>query len=254
MNERLPNVPLVKQAFVPVQDAGVVVYQADVGTAAAAPLIVSHTRVVPAIRWPQPVVRPAGWQSSPPGMPPWNMLIGRMNDCRSPVQLPLLLAQVAPGAVQLKIQRLRPPLLLPCQTRRLPTSSPSLVPPRVPEPLKVRFALLILENGIKFPAMPQTTAVTTTLALAPPAVTCDGMSAFTAARMLVAAVFAVVPTETSPGLTRAATQVNVCVPTTNCWPAVPKVDTVIVPCACVHDVPIGSICPEKPSPPKPICH
>jgi hypothetical protein len=51
-----------------------------------------------------------------------------------------------------------------------------------------------------------------------------------------------------------ATQVNVCVPTTNCWPAVPKVDTVIVPCACVHDVPIGSICPEKPSPPNPICH
>src|SRR5439155_25461234 len=147
MNERLPNVPLVRQGFVPVQVVGVVAYQADVGTVAAAPLMVSHTLVVPASRWPQPVVRPGGWQSSPPAMPPWNMLIGRMNDCRSPVQFPLLLVQVAPGAVQLITQRLRPPLLLPCQTRRLPTSSPSLVPPRVPEPLNVRFALLILLNG-----------------------------------------------------------------------------------------------------------
>src|SRR4051812_3852495 len=216
MNERLPNVPLVKQAFVPVHDTGVVAYQAEAGTAAAAPLTVSHTLVVPAIRWPQPVVRLAAWQSSPPGMRPWNMLIGRMNDCRPLVQLPLLLVQVAPGAVQLKIQRLRPPLLLPCQTRRLPTSSPSLVPPRVPEPLKVMFALLTLENGIKFPALPQTTAVTTTLEPAPPAVTCDGMSRFIAVRIIVAAVAEVVPIETSPGLTRVATQVNVCVPTRNC--------------------------------------
>src|SRR5215475_200972 len=151
MNERLPNVPLVRQGFVPVQDAEVVVYQADVGTVAAAPLMVSHTRVVPAIRWPQPVVRPGSWQSSPPGIPPWNIFIGRMNDCRSPVQLPLLDVHVAPEAVQFIVQRLRPPLLLPCHTRRLPTSSPSLVAPRVPVPLKVRFALLRLENGIKFP-------------------------------------------------------------------------------------------------------
>src|SRR5262245_44095098 len=221
MKERLPNVPLVKQGFVPVQDRGVVAYQAEVGTVAAAPLMVSHTRVVPAIRWPQPVVRPAGWQSSPPEIPPWNIFIGRMNDCRSPVQLPLLDVHVAPPAVQLNTQRLRPPLLLPCQTRRLPTSSPSLVPPRVPEPLKVRFALLTFEKRIKFPALPQTTAVTTTLEPAPPAVTCDGMSAFIAVRILVAAVVELVPMETSPGLTRVATQVNVCVPTTNCWPAVP---------------------------------
>src|SRR5258707_7170214 len=120
MNERLPNVPLVMFWVVGL----LVTYHAAAGTVAAAPLMVSHTRVVPAIRWPQPVVSPAGWQSSPPGMPPWNMLIGRMNDCRSPVQLPLLLAQVAPGAVQLITQRLRPPLLLPSHTRRLPTSSP----------------------------------------------------------------------------------------------------------------------------------
>src|SRR5438034_10818972 len=187
-------------------------------------------------------------------MPPWNMLIGKMNDCVSPVHAPLLLVQVAPGAVQLTVQRLRPPLLFPSQTRRLPTSSPSLVPPRVPEPLKVRFALLILENGIRFPAVPQTTAVTRTLEPAPPAVTCDGMSALIAVRMFVAALVELVPTDTSPGLARVATQVNVCVPTTNCWPTVPAADTVIVPCACVHDVPMGSIWPEKPSPPSPICH
>src|SRR5262252_5000109 len=216
MNERLPNVPLVRQGFVPVQDAEVVAYQEAAGTVAAAPLMVSHTRVVPAIRWPQPVVRPAGWQSSPPGMPPWNMFIGRMNDCRSPVQLPLLLVQVAPEAVQLMMQRLRPPLLLPCQTRRLPTSSPSLVPPRVPVPLNVRFALLTLLNGITFPALPQITAVTTTLDPAPPAVTCDGMSVSIAVRIFVAAVVELVPTETSPGLARVVTQANVCVPTMNC--------------------------------------
>src|SRR6266403_633961 len=152
------------------------------------------------------------------------------------------------------MHRLRPPLLFPSQTRRLPTSSPGLVPPKVPEPLNVRFALLILENGIELPTVPQGTAVTTTFEPLPLAVTCDGMSAFIAVRILVAAVFAVVPIETSPGLARVATHVNVCVPTRNCWPTVPKVDTVIVPCACVHDVPIGSICPENPSPPKPNCH
>src|SRR5882724_4874011 len=149
-------------------------------------------------------------------MPPWNMLIGRMNDCVSPVQAPLLLVQVAPGAVQLTVQRLRPPLLFPCQTRRLPTSSPSLVPPRVPEPLNARFKLLTLENGIRFPALPQTTAVTATLEPAPPAVTWDGISAFIAVRMFVAAEVELVPMETSPGFARVATQVNVCVPTRNC--------------------------------------
>jgi hypothetical protein len=79
----------------------------------------------------------------------------------------------------------------------------------VPVPLKVRFALLTFENGIKFPALPQTTAVTTTLDPAPPAVTCDGMSVFIAVRMLVAALVELVPTDTSPGLSRDATQVNV---------------------------------------------
>jgi hypothetical protein len=86
----------------------------------------------------------------------------------------------------------------------------------VPEPLKVRFALLILLNGIKFPALPQITAVTTTLDPAPPAVTCDGISVFIAVRILVAAVAEVVPTETSPALARVVTHVNVWVPTRNC--------------------------------------
>src|SRR5436190_21315836 len=146
------------------------------------------------------------------------MLIGKMNDWTSAVHAPLLLVHAVPGAVQLKMQRPRPPLLLPSQTRRLPTSSPGLVPPRVPEPLKVRLALLTLENGIKFPAVPQTTAVTTTFEPLPPAVTCDGMSVFIAVRILVAAVPEVVPIETSPvpGLPRVCTHVNVCVPTRNC--------------------------------------
>src|ERR1043166_5201369 len=216
MNDRLPSVPLVMFCV-----AGLLVtYQADVGTVAAVPLIVSQTLVVPAIRWPHPVVGPAGPQSSPPGMPPWNMLIGRMNDCRSPVQLPLLLAHAAPAAVQLYTQRLRPPLLLPCHIRRVPTSSPGLVPPRVPVPLNVKFVLLFgrgaLVNGIKFPALPQKTAVTTTLEPLPAAETCDAMSVLIAVRIFAAAVFPLVPIATSPGFTRDVTHVNVCVPTTNC--------------------------------------
>jgi hypothetical protein len=123
----------------------------------------------------------------------------------------------------------------------------------VPDPLNVKFALLILEKGIEFPTLPQTTAVTTTFEPLPPAVTCEGMSALIAVRILVAAELAVVPTETSPVPLRVATQVNVCVPTTNCSPAVPAPDVVAVPCACVHVVPIGSICPENPSPPIPSC-
>ena len=35
-----------------------------VGTSAAAPVIVSHTRLLPAIRWPQPLLGPAGSQTS----------------------------------------------------------------------------------------------------------------------------------------------------------------------------------------------
>ena len=91
-----------------------------------APVMVSQTRVVPAIRLPQPVVAPAGPQSSPPAIPPWKRSNGRMNDCWSPVQLPRLLLHEAPALVQLLVQRLSPPLLLPCQSRRLvpvPTGS-----------------------------------------------------------------------------------------------------------------------------------
>src|SRR6266404_2148736 len=101
MKDRLPSVPLVRQGFVAVQVVLFVECHAEVGTLDAVPLIVSHTRVVPAIRWPQPVVAPAGPQSSPPGMPPRNKLIGKLNACVSPVHDPRLLTQLAPEAVQL---------------------------------------------------------------------------------------------------------------------------------------------------------
>src|SRR5580765_1094535 len=119
MKERFPSVPL--QRLGPKGEPGglSVMYQLLLFVA---PLIVSQTRVVPAIKWPQPVVGPAGPQSSPPGMPPWNILIGRMNDCKSPLHPPVLLVHEAPELVQLLVQRLRPPLLLPCQKRRLPGS------------------------------------------------------------------------------------------------------------------------------------
>src|ERR1044071_1944828 len=96
MNERFPSVPFVMFCVVGL----FVTYQADDGTVASAPRIVSQTRVVPAIKWPHPVVGPAAPQSSPPGMPPWNMLMGRMNDCRSPPQPPLALDHGAPGCEQ----------------------------------------------------------------------------------------------------------------------------------------------------------
>src|SRR5262249_46047136 len=92
-----------------------------------APMMVSQTRVVPTTRWPQPVVAPAGPQSSPPGIPPWKRSYGRTNDCWSlPYQPPLQKLQLAKGAVQFETQGLRAPLLLPCQKRRLepvPTGS-----------------------------------------------------------------------------------------------------------------------------------
>jgi hypothetical protein len=61
----------------------------------------------------------------------------------------------------------------------------------VPEPLNVKFALVTLENGIEFPALPQTTAVTTTFEPLPLAVTCDGMAALIAGALLVIAAVAV---------------------------------------------------------------
>jgi len=73
-----------------------------------------------------------------------------------------------------------------------------------------------LEKGIKFPVLPQTTAVTTTLEPDRTAVAIDGISAFTAVTILVAAVVELVPTETCPAPPLVVTQVNVCVPTRNC--------------------------------------
>src|SRR6185369_15704873 len=123
MNERLPSVCLVRFCV----DGLFVTYQVTVPLAfAALPVIVSHTRVVPAMRRPHPPFDAAAGQSVPPEIPPWNKSKGRMNDCVSLDQPPFLLVHVAPLAVQLLMQRLKPPLLLPCQKRRLvpvPTGS-----------------------------------------------------------------------------------------------------------------------------------
>src|SRR5205823_13811434 len=90
-----------------------VMYQSPVPMEAFPPWIVSHTRVVPAIRWPHPPGTPAAGQSSPPGTPPWKRSYGRTNDCVSPDQFPRTLSQLAPPTVQLLTQRLIPPLLFP---------------------------------------------------------------------------------------------------------------------------------------------
>src|SRR4051794_39219551 len=111
MYERLPSVPLVRHALVPpVHTAALLVLYQNVAPFGALPVTVSHTRVVPASRRPQPAA-----QLSPPGMPPWNRLTGRTNDCWSPVHAPRLLVQAAPPCVQFRMQRLKPPLLLPSQ-------------------------------------------------------------------------------------------------------------------------------------------
>src|SRR5436190_2705788 len=123
MNERLPRVCLVRFCV----DGLFVTYHVTVPFEfAALPVIVSHTRVVAATSRPQPPLAPAAGQSVPPEMPPRKMSNGRMKDCVSLPHPPFLLVHVAPLAVQLLIQRLRPPLLLPCQKRRLepvPTGS-----------------------------------------------------------------------------------------------------------------------------------
>src|SRR5689334_4798798 len=68
MNERLPSVCLVRFCV----DGLFVTYQVTVPLEfAALPVTVSHTRVVPTMRCPQPPLAPAAGQSSPPEMPPW---------------------------------------------------------------------------------------------------------------------------------------------------------------------------------------
>src|ERR1043165_948234 len=135
MNERLPSVCLVRFCV----DGLFVTYHVTVPFAfAALPVIVSHTRVVPATRCPQPPLAPAAGQSVPPTIPPRKRSNGRMNDCVSLPQPPFLLVHVAPLAVQLEMQRERPPLLLPCQKRRLvpvPTGSMREEKPAPPRPI-----------------------------------------------------------------------------------------------------------------------
>src|SRR6266480_5989493 len=133
MKDRLPKVPLHR--FGPAAEpAGLfVIYQVFVPVA---PEIVSQTRVVAASRWPQPVVAPAASQSSPPGMPPWKRLMGRINDWRSLPHRPFRFDQLAPEAVQLVTQRLIPPLLLPSQKRRLVPVPIGSIWPENPSPPK----------------------------------------------------------------------------------------------------------------------
>src|SRR5436190_15217237 len=133
MKERLPKVCLVIFWLVGL----FVIYQSEPENELFPPEIVSHTLVVPAIRWPQPPGTPAAGQSSPPVMPPWKRSQGRMNDCVSPVQLPRTLVQLAPPTVQLLTHRLMPPLLLPSKKRRLvpvPTGSIRAKKPSPPKP------------------------------------------------------------------------------------------------------------------------
>src|ERR1044071_877558 len=116
MNDRLPRVCLVRFSV----DGLFVTYHVTVPLLfAALPVMVSQTRVVPATSRPQPPLAPAAGQSVPPEMPPRKMSKGRTKDCVSLPHPPFLLVHVAPLAVQLLMQRLRPPLLLPCQKRRL---------------------------------------------------------------------------------------------------------------------------------------
>src|ERR1051325_137203 len=126
MNERLPSVCLVMFCVVGL----FVMYQAVVGTEGSPPEIVSYTLYVPAIRWPQPPGTPAGAQSSPPGIPPWNKSHGRMKDWVSPPHL-------ARPTVRLLTHRDTPPLLFPPQNLRLdpvPTGSFLAKNPSPPKP------------------------------------------------------------------------------------------------------------------------
>src|SRR6185503_1775461 len=74
MKDRSPRLCLVRFAGLFTYHVGVV----------AAPVIVSQTRTVPVIKWPQPVPAPAGPQSLPGVVgSPLKISNGRMNDCVS---------------------------------------------------------------------------------------------------------------------------------------------------------------------------
>src|SRR5436190_15422400 len=84
MNERLPRV-----CFVMFWVVGLLVtYQLAPFIVPFPPAIVSHTRVEPTTRWPQPPGTPAGGQSSPPGTPPWKRSYGVTKDLVSLSQPP----------------------------------------------------------------------------------------------------------------------------------------------------------------------
>src|SRR6266581_418191 len=122
MNERVPNV-----CFVMFWVVGLLVtYQLDEFIVASPPAIVSHTRVVPTTRWPQPPGTPGTGQSSPPGIPPWKRSYGITKDLMSLSQPPETPTHGANGLVQLLTQRLMAPPLLLWKKRRfdpVPTGS-----------------------------------------------------------------------------------------------------------------------------------
>src|SRR6266446_6366967 len=122
MNERLPSVCLVMFWVMGL----FVTYQLDEFIVAFPPAIVSHTRVVPTARWPQPPGTPAGGQSSPPEIPPWKRSYGMVKDLMSLSEPPATPAHGANSLVQLLTQRLMAPPLLLWKKRRLdpvPTGS-----------------------------------------------------------------------------------------------------------------------------------
>src|SRR6266480_699705 len=103
-----------------------VTYQSPEPSEAFPPWTVSHTRVLPTARWPQPPGTPGSGQSSPPRIPPWKRSYGVTKDLVSLSQPPDTPTHGAPGLVQLLTQRLIAPPLLLWKKRRLdpvPTGS-----------------------------------------------------------------------------------------------------------------------------------
>src|SRR5512144_2541040 len=99
-----------------------------------------------------------------------------MNDCRSPLKPPVLLTHVELGLVHgmsvlprsgSPTQRLSPPLLPPCQNRRLPGCPPAIMPPRKPAPSIAKLSTASV-NGIELPEVPSASAVMTTKGVVTP--------------------------------------------------------------------------------------
>src|ERR1043166_6428426 len=142
------------------------------------------------------------------------MLTGRLNCWVSPVHAPCRLVQAEPAWVQSVVvgdvelgQRLKPPLLLPCQ-RILPWAPPAVVFPRV-GPFAAKFALLILAKGTVLPVAPGDLAVTMTVAPFRTAVAVPGISRLIEVTMLLPSVVVLVLRTTLPVAVPEVTKVKV---------------------------------------------